>query len=117
MCPEERGATGLGELRSWWEVPAIAHFCSLFCTACCLPDFEIEWVSRKKNTPTTASESGLRLSVEAAGPSTPYPLLGLQGTLARTLRQESLWGETARVPGSPVNPFCGWKRRGRLISA
>ncbi|XP_069851713.1 chromatin remodeling regulator CECR2-like isoform X10 [Dipodomys merriami] len=42
MCPEERGATGLGELRSWWEVPAIAHFCSLFCTACCLPDFEIE---------------------------------------------------------------------------
>ncbi|XP_020644748.3 chromatin remodeling regulator CECR2 [Pogona vitticeps] len=32
----------LGELRSWWEVPAIAHFCSLFRTAFRLPDFEIE---------------------------------------------------------------------------
>ncbi|KAM5298276.1 chromatin remodeling regulator CECR2 [Ctenodactylus gundi] len=42
MCPEEGGATGLGELRSWWEVPAIAHFCSLFRTAFRLPDFEIE---------------------------------------------------------------------------
>ncbi|KAM4819727.1 chromatin remodeling regulator CECR2 [Thomomys bottae] len=42
MCPEERGAAGLGELRSWWEVPAIAHFCSLFRTAFRLPDFEIE---------------------------------------------------------------------------
>nr|XP_008108682.1 PREDICTED: cat eye syndrome critical region protein 2 [Anolis carolinensis] len=36
-------ATGLlSELRSWWEVPAIAHFCSLFRTAFRLPDFEIE---------------------------------------------------------------------------
>ncbi|XP_045444494.1 cat eye syndrome critical region protein 2 isoform X2 [Pipistrellus kuhlii] len=42
MCPEESGAAGLGELRSWWEVPAIAHFCSLFRTAFRLPDFEIE---------------------------------------------------------------------------
>ncbi|XP_060047389.1 chromatin remodeling regulator CECR2 isoform X2 [Erinaceus europaeus] len=44
MCPEEAGggAAGLGELRSWWEVPAIAHFCSLFRTAFRLPDFEIE---------------------------------------------------------------------------
>ncbi|XP_069484758.1 chromatin remodeling regulator CECR2 isoform X2 [Ambystoma mexicanum] len=32
----------LEEIRSWWEVPAIAHFCSLFRTAFCLPDFEIE---------------------------------------------------------------------------
>uniref|UniRef100_A0ACB8FMU3 Uncharacterized protein n=1 Tax=Sphaerodactylus townsendi TaxID=933632 RepID=A0ACB8FMU3_9SAUR len=32
----------LRELRSWWEVPAIAHFCSLFRTAFRLPDFEIE---------------------------------------------------------------------------
>nr|XP_028603504.1 cat eye syndrome critical region protein 2 [Podarcis muralis] len=32
----------LSELRSWWEVPAIAHFCSLFRTAFRLPDFEIE---------------------------------------------------------------------------
>ncbi|KAM4748720.1 chromatin remodeling regulator CECR2 [Rhinophrynus dorsalis] len=32
----------LGELRSCWQVPAIAHFCSLFRTAFHLPDFEIE---------------------------------------------------------------------------
>lgn len=37
--------SALSELRSWWEVPAIAHFCSLFRTAFRLPDFEIE-VSR-----------------------------------------------------------------------
>ncbi|CAN9498724.1 unnamed protein product [Ophioblennius macclurei] len=30
------------EVQSWWEVPAIAHFCSLFRTAFNLPDFEIE---------------------------------------------------------------------------
>ncbi|XP_062856846.1 chromatin remodeling regulator CECR2 [Trichomycterus rosablanca] len=30
------------ELQCWWEVPAIAHFCSLFRTAFNLPDFEIE---------------------------------------------------------------------------
>ncbi|XP_018602941.2 cat eye syndrome critical region protein 2-like [Scleropages formosus] len=30
------------EVQSWWEVPAIAHFCSLFRTAFSLPDFEIE---------------------------------------------------------------------------
>ncbi|KAK7891372.1 hypothetical protein WMY93_023335 [Mugilogobius chulae] len=30
------------EIQSWWEVPAIAHFCSLFRTAFNLPDFEIE---------------------------------------------------------------------------
>lgn len=30
------------EIQSWWEVPAIAHFCSLFRTAFHLPDFEIE---------------------------------------------------------------------------
>ncbi|KAJ7329188.1 hypothetical protein JRQ81_015362, partial [Phrynocephalus forsythii] len=37
------GTSGLlRELRSWWEVPAIAHFCSLFRTAFRLPDFEIE---------------------------------------------------------------------------
>ncbi|XP_039988163.1 cat eye syndrome critical region protein 2 [Xiphias gladius] len=32
----------LEEIQSWWEVPAIAHFCSLFRTAFNLPDFEIE---------------------------------------------------------------------------
>uniref|UniRef100_A0AAQ5ZVB0 Bromo domain-containing protein n=1 Tax=Amphiprion ocellaris TaxID=80972 RepID=A0AAQ5ZVB0_AMPOC len=30
------------EVQCWWEVPAIAHFCSLFRTAFNLPDFEIE---------------------------------------------------------------------------
>ncbi|KAL6480867.1 hypothetical protein MHYP_G00119000 [Metynnis hypsauchen] len=30
------------EVQSWWEVPAIAHFCSLFRAAFNLPDFEIE---------------------------------------------------------------------------
>ncbi|XP_070567879.1 chromatin remodeling regulator CECR2-like [Ptychodera flava] len=30
------------EIRSWWEVPAIAHFCSLFRAAFNLSDFEIE---------------------------------------------------------------------------
>ncbi|XP_072256116.1 chromatin remodeling regulator CECR2 [Pyxicephalus adspersus] len=38
MPPDE----GLGELRSCWKVPAIAHFCSLFRTAFRLPDFSIE---------------------------------------------------------------------------
>lgn len=52
MCPEEGGAAGLGELRSWWEVPAIAHFCSLFRTAFRLPDFEIE-VSGRARRPFT----------------------------------------------------------------
>lgn len=34
--------TTVEEIQSWWEVPAIAHFCSLFRTAFNLPDFEIE---------------------------------------------------------------------------
>lgn len=34
--------TSAEEIQSWWEVPAIAHFCSLFRTAFNLPDFEIE---------------------------------------------------------------------------
>ncbi|KAM9311446.1 LOW QUALITY PROTEIN: chromatin remodeling regulator CECR2 [Gastrophryne carolinensis] len=33
---------GVWELRSCWQVPAIAHFCSLFRAAFQLPDFEIE---------------------------------------------------------------------------
>ncbi|XP_028306266.1 cat eye syndrome critical region protein 2 [Gouania willdenowi] len=38
-----RGCTvSVEEIQSWWEVPAIAHFCSLFRTAFKLPDFEIE---------------------------------------------------------------------------
>ena len=30
------------EIRSWWEVPSIAHFCSLFRAAFKLADFDIE---------------------------------------------------------------------------
>ncbi|KAK3602637.1 hypothetical protein CHS0354_034227 [Potamilus streckersoni] len=30
------------EIRSWWEVPSVAHFCSLFRAAFDLPDFDIE---------------------------------------------------------------------------
>ncbi|XP_078202424.1 uncharacterized protein LOC144578728 [Callithrix jacchus] len=41
MCLEECCAAGLGELRSWWDIRAIAHFCLLFPTAFRLPDFEI----------------------------------------------------------------------------
>ncbi|XP_051885517.1 uncharacterized protein LOC127577907 isoform X2 [Pristis pectinata] len=37
-----RGRVSADRLRSWWEVPAIAHFCSLFRAAFALPDFEIE---------------------------------------------------------------------------
>ncbi|KAI5616139.1 cat eye syndrome critical region protein 2 isoform X2, partial [Silurus asotus] len=37
-----QGCTPVEEIQSWWEVPAVAHFCSLFRTAFNLPDFEIE---------------------------------------------------------------------------
>lgn len=57
MCPEEGGEAGLGELRSWWEVPAIAHFCSLFRTAFRLPDFEIE-VSGRARRPLAVPRAG-----------------------------------------------------------
>uniref|UniRef100_A0A182IRR8 DDT domain-containing protein n=1 Tax=Anopheles atroparvus TaxID=41427 RepID=A0A182IRR8_ANOAO len=33
---------GLIDIQSWWEVPCIAHFCSLFSTAFHLPRFDIE---------------------------------------------------------------------------
>lgn len=32
----------LETIRSWWKVPAVAHFCSLFRSTFNLPDFEIE---------------------------------------------------------------------------
>ncbi|XP_063785386.1 chromatin remodeling regulator CECR2 [Pseudophryne corroboree] len=48
-CNRARGAAlgmppddALGQLRSCWQVPAVAHFCSLFRAAFQLPDFEIE---------------------------------------------------------------------------
>lgn len=30
------------DIQSWWEVPCIAHFCSLFSSSFQLPDFDIE---------------------------------------------------------------------------
>nr|XP_054761333.1 chromatin remodeling regulator CECR2-like [Lytechinus pictus] len=36
------GDVSIEEIRSWWKVPAIAHFCSLFGSTYHLPDFEIE---------------------------------------------------------------------------
>lgn len=30
------------DIQSWWEIPCIAHFCSLFSSALKLPEFEIE---------------------------------------------------------------------------
>lgn len=42
---------GVAEVQSWWEVPAVAHFCSLFRTAFNLPDFEIEVKTRRARSP------------------------------------------------------------------
>ncbi|XP_077302377.1 uncharacterized protein LOC143922871 isoform X2 [Arctopsyche grandis] len=39
MCPS---FIGILDIQSWWEVPSIAHFCSLFRTAFKLLDFDIE---------------------------------------------------------------------------
>ena len=30
------------EIRSWWEVPCVAHFCKIFSKPFKLPDYEIE---------------------------------------------------------------------------
>jgi hypothetical protein len=35
------------DIQSWWEVPSIAHFCSLFRTAFNLLDFDIEVIPKK----------------------------------------------------------------------
>ncbi|XP_048242320.1 titin homolog isoform X2 [Haliotis rufescens] len=32
----------MNEIRKWWEIPCVAHFCSLFRAAFDLPDFDIE---------------------------------------------------------------------------
>ncbi|XP_072171687.1 uncharacterized protein [Diadema setosum] len=36
------GDVSIEDIRSWWKVPAIAHFCSLFRSTFALPDYEIE---------------------------------------------------------------------------
>lgn len=40
--PNRFNRLSLVEIRSWWQVPSIAHFCSLFRSAFGLTDFEIE---------------------------------------------------------------------------
>lgn len=30
------------DIQSWWEIPCISHFCSLFSSAFDLPDIDIE---------------------------------------------------------------------------
>lgn len=30
------------DIQTWWEIPSIAHFCSLFCSVFDLPEFDIE---------------------------------------------------------------------------
>lgn len=88
MCPEEGGAAGLGELRSWWEVPAIAHFCSLFRTAFRLPDFEIEvsgreerarWRTPRPFLPSPPRESGSTVREGAGGTRRLWPVVRSQG--------------------------------------
>ena len=32
----------IADIRSWWEVPCIAHFCHIFQKPLKLPEFEIE---------------------------------------------------------------------------
>ncbi|KAG5212674.1 hypothetical protein JEQ12_015103 [Ovis aries] len=75
MRPEEGGAAGLGELRSWWEVPAIAHFCSLFRTAFRLPDFEIELLWVPVALPLVAAH-GLVIAVASLTASTGSGRMG-----------------------------------------
>lgn len=100
MCPEEGGAAGLGELRSWWEVPAIAHFCSLFRTAFRLPDFEIE-VSGRARRPFSLPRgaSGIPRGRERRRPQQRAG----RGRAARTGRRAGVWASdvAGRPPRAP----------------
>ncbi|ROL51625.1 Cat eye syndrome critical region protein 2 [Anabarilius grahami] len=79
--------TSVEEIQSWWEVPAIAHFCSLFRTAFNLPDFEIECgrETSPEIPPPPRAEGGRVLqdvpphpsyTNTARGPSLPTPRRG-----------------------------------------
>ena len=37
-----RDTTSLSEIRAWWEVPCVAHFCHTFSESLELPTFDIE---------------------------------------------------------------------------
>lgn len=50
------------DIQSWWEVPCIAHFCSLFSSSFQLPDFDIEDLEEALLTDAdTESEADLKI--------------------------------------------------------
>lgn len=51
--------TTVEELKSWWEIPAIAHFCHIFSDFLELPDFDIEEFEQAlvNNTINNSSEA------------------------------------------------------------
>lgn len=85
-------AVALDELRSWWEVPAIAHFCSLFRTAFRLPDFEIE-VRPRGPAPRRNSQNFPRAPPSLPSPP-PSPGAGAGGAalFRRAPGRTKLWG-------------------------
>ncbi|XP_071956765.1 uncharacterized protein [Antedon mediterranea] len=53
----KKGRASLVEIQTWWKVPSIAHFCSLFRTKFGLPDFEIEELEEALITDTEEDPS------------------------------------------------------------
>lgn len=103
-------AVALDELRSWWEVPAIAHFCSLFRTAFRLPDFEIE-VRPRGPAPRRNSQNFPRAPPSLPSPP-PSPGAGAGGAalFRRAPGRTKLGGGPRALGGVPVpGPKC-WRR-------
>lgn len=46
------------DIQSWWEIPSIAHFCSLFCSVFNLPEFDIEEFEEALLLATDANDIG-----------------------------------------------------------
>lgn len=112
MSLEEGGAAGLGELRSWWEVPAIAHFCSLFRTAFRLPDFEIEVSGARRGEAAGALPEALgRRGTRRAG----RPAESGLGTFAWATAGAATLGGWARAlaVGRPAGRLRTWCLRTR----
>lgn len=89
----------LSELRSWWEVPAIAHFCSLFRTAFRLPDFEIEVsVAVAAAAAMDSKLEGPPVGLSRDGATRPAPWRRRDGTItrARSVRCAGLRGGERR---------------------
>lgn len=100
-------AVALDELRSWWEVPAIAHFCSLFRTAFRLPDFEIE-VRPRGPDPRRNSENFPRAPPPSLLlPPVPVPL-GPHCSAGHPAAQS--WGGPRALGGVPVPGPKSWRR-------